>query len=236
MVWSLADLEAQVYTETNRPDLVDETKGSIIAATLQAHGIDYWYRDVAVGQVVFDFSAYVQQLDLSILPRYKALSLFRKFDPTLNNYQLNPGILPPLQSNSLGVSLNPELAMRPITIIDPNDLLDEQYRTEKVDVGYLAGTVLNIKSSTQFQYGLVSFYQYPEIDKENNYVGYNSWVANEHPFLIVYLAAQMVFRKTGQLDIANTYGVIGDTHNPPTGPIGVEIGILRATAITAEGR
>ena len=43
---TLAELIAEAYTLTARPDLVAETASAIRKATLKMHSVDYFYRDL----------------------------------------------------------------------------------------------------------------------------------------------------------------------------------------------
>ena len=53
---TLTDLCADVYTITNRPDLINETKLAVKAATLKMHQSDYYYRDLLEQGITFDTS------------------------------------------------------------------------------------------------------------------------------------------------------------------------------------
>lgn len=229
MTWTIQELMNYVYFETNRPDLIDETRSAVISAIMKLHNLDFWHRDRTQATVVFDFSAYIQVLDLTVLPRYRALSFVRKWDPTFSQSQLNPGYMPPVSNNQYGQSVNVNAALAFITIIDPDDIFDD-YKTERVDVAYVAGSDLNIKSSTAFQQAKIGWYQYPNLDMINNYSAFSSWIADNHPFAVIYTAAQIVSRKIGDTEVAASYGDTGK------GLIGDEVVALRVTGTTAVGR
>lgn len=197
-----------VYTETNRPDLVAETIQKVLASALKLHCCDFFYKDIATTEAIFDAAAYIQTLDVSAFPRYRSLSYFRKNDPSLSTYQQNPTILPPLYTAS-GQPSN--LSMGFFRVITPDDILDE-FLQEKFDVCYQAGQTLFFKSSTAVQYGLVGWYQYPNLDytldangNPVDSINFDSWVAREFPHAIYYDAASAVLQTIGMTDAARKY-------------------------------
>ena len=75
------DLCDDVYTITNRPDLINETKLAVKAATLKIHQSDYYYRDLIEQGIAFLTSDYIQQFDIySLFPNYRALKYIRRYD------------------------------------------------------------------------------------------------------------------------------------------------------------
>jgi hypothetical protein len=209
------DLVADVITETARPDLgftVDGGSGEIPlavqAATLKMHGMDFYFRDAISAQVVFDEAAYIQTLDTSVLPRYRNIWYFRKWDPTLQESQLDPSSLLPLLDGTQPWSVAERLGF--IFPLSPTDILDG-YGAEKADVMYQAGTQINIKSATSLERGLISYFAWPYIGNANasNYnPNYDSWIARGHKFAIIYDAAATVMQKKGQQDQARKMEVL----------------------------
>jgi hypothetical protein len=168
---SLASLTADVFTLTNRPDLVGETSLAIRAATLKAHGSDYYYKDLLETGVQFDLSMQFQTLDYkTLIPRWRALKYIRKFD-----YSTPPG-----------------RAGEFLELITPEQVLDS-YSINKEDVCYVAGLQLNIRCRAAFQYMLLGCYVHPDVTFE----GYSSWIADEAPLTIIYEAAATVFKTIG---------------------------------------
>lgn len=227
--WTIQELMNYVYTETNRPDLVQETQSAVLASIMKMHGLDFFPRDVQSGLIVFDTTAYIQELDVSSIPRFRAFKAIRKWDPSFAQYQQNPTLLPPLQNNSIGLPYNEQLALGFIRILDVDDVLDD-YNTEKVDVGYLAGTTFYIKSSTSFQQAFCHWYAYPQMDFANNFANFNSWIAENHPYAIIYDAASSILQKIGQTDAARKYD------SPQGGLVADQINNLRISATTLLGR
>lgn len=169
---TLTELQSEVYTLTNRPDLVAETLAAVRAATLKLHQSDYFYKDIYETGVIFTTAAYQQQLEYRLLvPRYRSLKYLRKTDST--------------GSDNLGF----------FDIIVPENTLDG-YALNKNDVAYVAGAVIQIRSSTQFQYAILGCYLQPDI----TVTGYDSWIAIDHPYAIIFEAAATVFKAIGDTE------------------------------------
>ena len=169
---TLTELQQEVYTLTNRPDLVAETLSAVRAATLKLHQKDYFYKDIYETGVMFDKVGYQQQLEYrTLIPRYRSLKYIRKTDST--------------GSDTLGF----------FDIIVPENVLDG-YALNKNDVAYVAGQVIQIRSSTQFQYAIIGVYLQPDITEAT----YTSWIAIDHPYAIVFEAAATVFKMIGDTE------------------------------------
>lgn len=180
---SLAEITQAVYTITKRPDLVADTSVAIKSATLSAHGSGYYDKDLVENGVIFDSAEYFQSLMYRLLlPRWRSLKYARKFSfsTTSNN--------------------NQGLAGDFLKLITPDNSLDN-YGINKEDVIYLAGESLEIRSSTQLQYILLGCYLYPDVTDE----GYNSWIAVEQQFLIIFNAARLVFKAIGYDEQSATF-------------------------------
>lgn len=168
---TLTSLIADVYTLTNRPDLVGETLLAVKSATLKAHHSDFFPKDLQEEGVQFGFSLTQQTLEYkTLVPRWRSLSYLRKFD-----YSTPPG--------TPGKFLE---------ILTPTNVLDS-YSVNKEDVCYLAGLELNIRTREAQQYFLLGCYVHPNLVTET----YSSWIADEHPYAIIYEAAATVFKTIG---------------------------------------
>lgn len=158
------DRVADVYVLTNRPDLTTDTEAAVKAATLRAHRLDFFDKDLHETGISFPSSAYIQSLDYStLLPRWRSLKYLRKYDS--------------VNSKAGGF----------LKVLTPEQTLD-RYNVEKTDIMYLAGLVYQIKSSTLEQYFLLGCYLNPDVAAST----YSSWIANEYPNAIVYDAASIV--------------------------------------------
>ena len=238
---TFAEIVAQIVLDTNRPDLglvADGGDGQIanfvFSTTLNLHTLDFFWRDIQSVDVVFDAAAYIQTLDVQAIPRFRALAIFRKWDPTFNSSQQNPNILPPLY-NGL-TTFNGSQALAPLTIITPDDILDS-YGTERVDVAYAAGATICIKSSTPLSQGKLDYYAYPELDVSGGGLRYTSWIADNHPWAIIYSAEARIYAITGDMDKARELVRPANPRNgDPGGLVPQELASLRMNNIEAVGR
>lgn len=192
---NLTELVDAVYEETNRPDLDTQTAQAVRSSVLKMHTLDFFYKDIASARLVFDSSAYIQQIDTTVFPRYRSLSYFRKDDPALSPYQVNPLLQPPFLNGAGAVNISQSMGF--IKILTPDDILDS-YGAEKLDVGYQAGTSIWIKSSSAFRMGLLGFYRYPDISDAT----FDSWIATEYPYSIIYDAASHIAVTGGNQEVS----------------------------------
>lgn len=195
---TFAELCAEVHTITNRPDLVAETKTAVKAATLKAHQVDYFYKDLFEVGVSFDTEDYVQSLEYrSVVDNYRALKYIRKTDAN-------------------GAADGAFLDL--LTIEETVDT----YGLNKNDICYVAGNVIQIRSSTPLQYIFFGCYLNPVIVEAQ----YNSWVAQDHPYAIIFDAAATVFKMIGFDEQATLYRQL----------VAEQIVLLKTSNIEAGGR
>lgn len=204
---NFTELVDAVYTETGRPDLVAQTQQQVVGSTRKMHGLDFFFKDIATVQALFDITGYVQTLDTSVLPLYRSMMYVRKWDPTFQSSQLNPTILPPL-TNSVNGVISPNIALAFLDPLAPDDIFST-YGQEKTDVYYQVGSTLMMKSSTSFIQALIGYYKHPD----TRAVTFTSWIAEEFPFAIIYDAASAILQKTGKQDVARKYDA-GDLQHP----------------------
>jgi len=170
---TLAELYAEVYLLTNRDDLVAQTAAAVRSATLKIHQLDYFYKDIFEQAIVFPTKSYLQQLDYRpVFPRWRAIKYLRKTDAQ----GFNDGIF--------------------FKVIPVPEFVEDSYGINKADVCYVAGDLVQIRSSTAFQYLIVGYYRNPDITTAS----YNSWVASDHPYAIIFEAAKSIFFQTGDSD------------------------------------
>ena len=171
---TLSELITEVYTLTKRPDLVDSTASGIRAATLKMHQVDFWYKDLVETGIAFGTSEYFQQLIYrSLFPFWRAAKYLRKYD-------------------AVG-----QTAGKFLELVAPKQVVDGSGLSRE-DIFYIAGAELDIRSSTSEQYFLLGYYANPDITD----TGYNSWIALDHPYAIIYEAASRVFKGMGKDDEA----------------------------------
>jgi hypothetical protein len=168
---TFAELLADTYTITNRPDMVNETKVAVKSATLKAHQIDFFPKDLFETGISWSPIGYTQSLDYRALnSRWRALKYLRKYDGSTSPG--TPGIF--------------------FTVLTPEQVLDS-YGIQKEDVCYLAGEMIEIRSSTQDQYMLIGAYLNPDISEAT----YSSWIALDHPYAIIFDATATIFKMIG---------------------------------------
>ena len=190
------ELLAEVYILTNRPDLVAETKSAIRAATLKMHQTDFYSKDIYETYITLGTAAYVHSIDyISLINNLRSFKYVRKIDSSGE-------------------------AAAFIEILSPEELFDS-YRQAKVDVAYVAGRVLEIKSSTEVDKLLLACYIRPVVTDS----GFSSWVAEQYPYAIVYEAARVVFKTIGYDEQSRSYGLL----------TGEQINLLRASALSDIG-
>lgn len=166
------ELLAEVYLLTNRPDLTGITTSAVRSATLSLHSLDYYYRDLVEVGLVFTTPEYLQQIDYRVvLPSFRSLKYIRRTDS---------------QGTALGDLFD---------VIVPEQVLD-QYKYTKTNVCYVAGQIIQIRSSCPVQYILLGYYAHPNV----NSATYSSWIAVDHPWAIVYKAAETVFKTIGDTE------------------------------------
>jgi len=194
---SLANLLTEVYTLTNRSDLVAETTIAIKAATLKVHMSDFYTRDVSETVIDMGSAAYLQTVDYGAsITNFRALKYIRKYD----NTEATSGDF--------------------IEVIAAEEIMDT-YGIEKVNVGYVAGVNLLIRMDTEEEHIIVGAYTLPVITDG----GYSSWVDDQYPYTIIYEAARVVFKMTGDTEQSNTYRDLA----------GEQLDIMMRTAISDVG-
>lgn len=175
---TLASLITDVYALTNQPDLVAETSLAVRSATLKAHHIDFFPRDIY--EVAFGFISeeYIQTLDyMALIPRFRALAYLRRLD------------------NDSGDNVGKDLK-----IIDPVQALDE-YNQIQTEVVYLSGATLKIRTETPWQYFTIGAYRSPDVTETN----YSSWIADQWPTAIIYEAVAIIFKTIGRDEQSANY-------------------------------
>ncbi len=164
---SLTSLMSDVYTITNRDDLVAETKLAVKMATLKLHQADQFPRDIFETGIIWNPVDYIQSLDYrTLIPNWRSFKYLRKYaDGAAGQF---------------------------FEYLTPDQTLD-RYLINKENICYTAGSQLEIRSSTQDSTMLIGCYVNPDVTD----VGYSSWIADMHPYAIVCDAAATVFLGIG---------------------------------------
>lgn len=173
-------LLSEVYALTARPDLVAETESAIKAATLKAHHTDFFPQDIYETKLKVINSGFIHSIDYpAIISNFRALKYIRKID---------------IDGDAYG---------KPFTIITPSEILDS-YAVTRNDVAYVAGRLIELRSSNSINALLFGCYVNPVVTK----LGYSSWVAQMYPYAIVYEAARIVFNTIGHTEQSTRYRVL----------------------------
>lgn len=194
---TFTELVAEVYLITNRSDLVAETESAIRQATLKAHKLDFFSKDIFETGIEFDSADFRQSLDyVTLISNFRAISYLRRVEDELDDTGAFFDIITPLE------------------ILDP-------YGKGKTDIAYVAGRVLEIRSSVSFSKALLGAYVYP-IVREGAYL---SWVAEQFPFAIIYESARVIFKAIGYDEQSATF----------TGLVAEEYAELKMSALSDVG-
>lgn len=164
---TFTSLVNEVYAITKRSDLVAETSLAVRVATLKLHQSDFYPKDLVEAAVQFTTSSFYQTLAYkSLFSNFRSLHYLRKYEGG--------------EATSF------------LKVVSPDNVLDA-YGASKQDICYLAGEVIQIKSSTSLTDFIVGYYANPVTAEDT----YKSWIADMHPFAIVEDAAAQVFKMIG---------------------------------------
>jgi hypothetical protein len=134
---------------------------------LKAHHSDFYPKDIYEVGITWPTPDYIQSIEYrTLIPRWRAFKYLRKYDDGEPSSFIN--------------------------LLTPEQTLD-RYGVNKEDICYLAGEMLEIRSSTQDTDMILGCYIHPIIDENS----YSSWIALDHPYAIVYEAARGIFKQIG---------------------------------------
>lgn len=200
-----AEIVQQICDEVDRPEMTfksqdgtGEAVRAAVSSVLTLHGREFYLRDIKEQIVILPASAYIFAVPVDALVRFRKVAYLRKWDPTWNSSQLDPSVQAP--------NLNMPNALNLLREISPDNLFDS-YGYERDNVWYLAGTNLQCKSNTALTQVKVGFYQRPLVEpgEDGNYSLFDSWIAREYPYAVIYHAASKIFNSIGQNDNSRKY-------------------------------
>lgn len=168
---NFAEIKAEVISLTRRPDLDTQTDSAIKNATLKAHTSDFFYKDIREIAVQFGTYQFVQNfLPTDVLPRFRKAKYIRRWSGDADTGQ-------------------------PLNFFEPIQIENslDSYGIIKAEVFYMAGNLLQIRGSSTVDRVLFGAYQYPQITS----AGYDSWIANEAPWAIIYGATRIIMNSIG---------------------------------------
>ncbi len=179
----------EVYIITNRRDLVAETSSAIRLATLKAHNSDFYSRDIVEIPLKFKEKLFKQSIDLySLACNYRAAKYFRLTEVCVEGAEgVEPDVIGPI-----------------IEMITPDEILDS-YGRNRTNVSYVAGRMLEIRATIDFDSAIFGFYVNPIVTPSGSYA---SWVANIHPGAIINEAARVIFKMIGYDEQSAQYNTL----------------------------
>ena len=170
-----AELQADVFRATNRPDLVSETEMAIRKATLRFHSADKWINDEVV-QVVPVTPLFAGDFRYAILTttftRFRDLKMLKEY--------LNPPTWHWIQFEKRA----------------PDDLLDD-YKCEIQNYYTRVGNTLTVRAERAMTNLEATYYQFPVVTT----AGYSSWIADLYRDGIVREAMLDIFQMTGKIGV-----------------------------------
>jgi hypothetical protein len=173
------ELCTEVQIIVKRPDLAERIQSAVRAATEKLHSLDFYYRDLIEVPVEFDREFCIQNfIPKEIVPRFRKAKYIRFW---------NGGV-----DGAAGVFLK---------AIQIEDAIDS-YGYEKVNVFYMAGNMLQIRTNPAVLRVLFGAYIYPTVTPV---ASYSSWIAEDYPWGIVYEASRTIFRSISMAEEAASY-------------------------------
>jgi hypothetical protein len=174
---TFAEMEALVVAQTRRPEIPAVTRAAIKSATLRAHHVDFFPRDLASAPLTYavgNGAGYYDIANLStIISRLRAPTFIHCIEPA---------------------------TFRPIEKLDYRDA-DDVYDSAgngRLSAYTLIGDTLRIYP--QLATGRLELFYYKNPDTST--VLYESWIATTYPEEVAMWAAGIVFARTGFAEMA----------------------------------
>lgn len=164
------ELVDEVMSLVARPDLTSKIESAVKSATLKAHTSGFYYNDIVELAVQFDAPRTIQTFDPSDVSSYYRRAKYMRIWNGDTDGEAGPFI----------EHINTEAALDP-------------YGYLRLNVFYMAGKFLQIRTREELEKILFGFYRYPDITSAT----YDSWIAVELPYTIVYEAARVIFLQIG---------------------------------------
>lgn len=176
------EMVQEVISITKRPDLQSRIESNVRAATLKAHNSDYYYRDLYEIPIAFTNIFQLQSfVPTEVAPQFRMVKYIRIWQGQ--------------EDGDVGDFLTP------IQIENSQD----GYGYIKTNVFYMAGQALQIRGACAIDKVLFGCYLFPVITPST---AYNSWIATDMPYAIIYEAARVTFKSYSFTEQANEYGAL----------------------------
>jgi hypothetical protein len=176
---TITELETLTIEQTKRPELVDITRSAIRTATLRAHHVDFFPRDLS--EAVLDY-----------VPGNKAFYDFQNIGDTVT-----------LLRSFKHVQSVDSVTGAPLERMEYREL-DDLYDS----CGNLRPSIYTLQGETlriypQAASGRVVVYYYRNPNTQG--FAYRSWIADQYPDELAMWAASIVFARTGFTEMANDF-------------------------------
>lgn len=174
---TFADMETLVVAQTKRPDIAATTSAAIRTATLRAHHVDFFPRDLNEGVLTYTPSStanYYEFANLSsLLPRARSV----KFIQGIDSATARP--------------------MEKLEYREIDDLYDSD-GNKRASTYTMVGDTLRIFPALATGAATAFYYKNPNV----NGLEYSSWIADTYPDELAMWAAAIVFARTGFAEMA----------------------------------
>lgn len=177
---TFADIEALVLAQTKRPDISAITSGAIRTATLRAHHVDFFPRDLNEGVLTYTPSSTATSYSFSnlssMLPRLRSLKFIQ------------------------GVEIATASPVEKLEYRDADDLYDSD-GNRRLSIYTMVGDTLRIFPQLATGSATAFYYRNPNV----NGLEYSSWIADTYPDELSQWAAAVVFARTGFTEMASEF-------------------------------
>lgn len=167
---NFSELVSEVIQRTARPDMQTQTESAVKAATLKAHTSGFYYNDLVEIAVQFDAPRTIQTFaPADVSQYYRRVKYMRIWEGDVDG-----------EAREFLEHINTEAAL-------------DSYGYLRLNVFYMAGKFLQIRACREIDKILFGFYRYPDITAG----AFNSWIAEELPWAIIWEAARTIFLQIG---------------------------------------
>lgn len=181
---TFAEMETLVAAQTRRPDVPAITKAAIKSATLRAHHVDFFPRDLVTSNLVYTPLSTAVFYDFPNIQNTLTRLRSMKFVQSIDAVNSTP-------TENLGYR-------------DADDIYDSE-NNRRLSIYTLIGATLRIFPQSATGVATAYYFQNPDTAE----VTYSSWIADTYPEELAMWAAGIVFARTGFLEAAKEFQ---DTH------------------------
>lgn len=176
---TFAEMVTLTTSLTRRPELIAQTQAAVRTATLRAHHVDFFRRDLATGNLTYTQVPEAYYYDFPLLSNLL---------PNLRTVKTVYGV------NHQGHQIE-QLEYR-----DTDDLYDSDGHPRRY-MFTLIGDTLRCYFDMPSGQAQVFYFKNPVVTE----IGYTSWIADTYPDDLAGWAAAIVLARTGYLEMASRY-------------------------------